>query len=330
MASEVFAELEGARQEYILTHIVNTDVKQLIQNLSPDDRTELFEELPGKLTQRILNLLPNDKRQESLELLGYPEDSIGRLMTPDYIALRPDWSIEKALEFIRERGKDAETIDMIYITDKDWRLIDDIPIRRFILAKEEQNVSDIMDYKFISVNAMEDQEKAYHVMKKYNLNILPVVDSDGVLLGIVTIDDVLDVQEDEINEDFHKVAAVSPVEENYAFASAGLLYKKRIGWLMLLLVTDFLSSGVIAHFQYALQAVIALAFFIPVLIDSGGNIASQSSTLIIRALATGDLTLKKWFSVVKKELLVGIMLGLSLGIILYVRSYFWRGAHRLV
>ncbi len=246
-------------------------------------------------------------------------------MTPDYIALRPDWNIEKALKHIRKRGKDAETINMIYVTDKDWKLIDDVPIRRFILAKQQQLVSEIMDYKFIAINAMEDQENAYHIMKKYNLNVLPVVNSEGILLGIVTIDDILDVLEEEITEDFHKTSAVSPVEESYTFASPGLLYRKRMGWLMLLLVADFFSSSIIAHFQNALQAVIALAFFIPVLIDSGGNIAAQSSTLVIRALATGELTLGKWFSVVKKELFVGIMLGITLGIILYARSYFWRG-----
>ena len=325
LASDVFAELESSRQEFILTHIVNADIKRLIQDLSPDDRTDLFEELPGKLTQKILNLLPIEDRQESLKLLGYPEESIGRLMTPDYIALRPNWDIEKALKHIRKWGKDAETINMIYVTDKDWKLIDDIPIRRFILAKQEQLVSEIMDYKFIAINAMEDQEKAYHLMKKYNLNVLPIVNSEGILLGIVTIDDILDVLEEEITEDFHKTSAVSPVEASYTFASPGLLYKKRVGWLMLLLITDFLSSSIIAHFQNALQAVIALAFFIPVLIDSGGNIAAQSSTLVIRALATGELSLKKWFSVVKKELFVGIMLGITLGIILYARSYFWRG-----
>jgi magnesium transporter len=172
---------------------------------------------------------------------------------------------------------------------------------------------------------MEDQEEAYQRIKKYNLDVLPVVDGDGILLGIVTVDDILDVLEEEITEDFQKSSAIVPIEERYTTVGITTLYRKRVGWLMLLLVADFLSSSVIAHFQGALQTVIALAFFIPVLIDSGGNVASQSSTLIIRALALGELTLKKWFSVVKKELWVGIMLGVTLGALLYIRSFFWRG-----
>jgi magnesium transporter len=324
-SSDVFAEIESARQKYLLNHILNEDIKKIISDLSPDDRTELLEELPGQLTQKLLNLLPPEDRKESLELLGYPEKSVGRLMTPDYVAVRPEWQINKALDHIKDWGKDAETINMVYVTDEHWKLMDDIPIRRFLLAKPEKSVSDIMDKKFVFIEVNEDQEIAYHVMKKYNLNVLPVVDREGVLLGIVTIDDMIDIQEEEITEDFQKTSAVSPVEVNYSFASPYLLYRKRIGWLMILLLTDFFSSSIIAHFQGAIKAVIALAFFIPILIDSGGNIASQVSTLVIRALAVGDLTVNRWFNVVKKELLIGLLLGASLGIILYVRSFFWRG-----
>ncbi len=323
--SDVFAELDPALQEYILRHIANKEIKQIVEELPPDDRTALFEDLPGQLTQKIITLLPAEERKEALQLLGYPEESVGRLMTPDYIAVKKDWSIEKALQHIRKYGKDAETIDMIYVVDDQWKLLDDIPIRRFILADTRQTVADIMDFEFVSINANEDQELAYQMIKKYNLNVLPVTDQNGILLGIVTVDDILDVSEEEVTEDFHKISGMEPIEERYYTVSAPLLYKKRIGWLMILLVTDFLSSSIIAHFENAIQAVIALAFFIPVLIDSGGNIAAQSSTLIIRALATGELSIKKWFLVVKKELIVGIMIGLTLGIILYVRGFFWRG-----
>ncbi len=323
--ADVFSELDPAVQEFILNHFADEEIKALLAELDPDDRTSLFEELPGTFTQKLINFLPERDRKEALELLGFPEDSVGRLMTPDYVAVRPDWSIRKSFEHIKKYGRDAETIDMIYVVDKNWKLLDDIPIRRFILAEAGDLVQNIMDYFFVSIEANEDQEKAYELIKKYNLTVLPVVDKSGTLMGIVTIDDILDINEEEINEDFQKASAISPTEESYYFSSAFALYKKRIGWLLILLITDFLSSSIIAHFENAIQAVIALAFFIPVLIDSGGNIAAQSSTLVIRALATGELTLRNWLNVTKKELIIGLMIGLTLGVILYVRGFFWRG-----
>jgi len=323
--ADVFSELDPPLQEYILTHFADKEIKDIILELDPDDRTALFEELPGELTQKLLNFLSPEERKKALNLLGYPEDSVGRLMTPDYVAVRPNWTIQKCFEHIKKFGRDAETIDMIYVVDDNWKLIDDIPIRRFILAENEQIVEEIMDYFFVSISAYEDQEKTYELVKKYNLTVLPVIDRKGILLGIVTIDDLIDIQEEEIDEDFQKASAISPIEESYLFSTPFNLYKKRIGWLLILLITDFLSSSIIAHFENAIKAVIALAFFIPVLIDSGGNIAAQSSTLVIRALATGELTIRSWFNVVKKELLVGLLIGLTLGIILYVRGFFWRG-----
>ena len=323
--AEVFSELDPAQQEFILTHIVDHSIKELLEDLPPDDRTSVFEDIPGELTQRLMNLLPADERKEAMGLLGYPENSVGRIMTPDYVVVKPDWTVDHAIRHIKKMGEDAETINMIYVEDNRFMLIDDIPIRRFLLADAKQKVSDLMDGEFTSIHATDDQEEAYKVIKKYDLSVLPVTDDEGVLLGIVTVDDILDVLEEETTEDFQKTSAIVPVEEKYYTASPATLYKKRIGWLMILLITDFFSSSIIAHFQNALQAVIALAFFIPILIDSGGNIAAQSSTLIIRALATGSLSIKKWFSVTKKELLVGLMIGLTLGIILYIRGFFWRG-----
>ncbi len=324
-AADVLAELDPAQQEYILTHIIDSHIKELLEEMPPDDRTSVFEEIPGQLKQKLLNLLSPEERKESLALLGYPENSVGRLMTPDYVVVKPDWTVEKAIRHIKKVGADAETINMIYVEDDNLKLLDDIPIRRFLLAESQSKVSDIMDGEFVCLHANDDQEEAYKIIKKYDLNVLPVIDNEGILIGIVTVDDILDVLEEETTEDFQKSSAIVPVEEKYYTASVFRLYTKRIGWLMILLLTDFFSSTIIAHYQDSLKAVIALAFFIPILIDSGGNIAAQSSTLIIRALATGSLTVKKWFLVVKKELVVGIMIGLSLGIILYVRGFFWRG-----
>ncbi len=324
MASEVFSELEPSIQERLVKSLGNAELRKLIVDLSPDDRTELFDDLAPEFAQKILDLLPAQERKEVLQLLGYPENSVGRLMTPDYVSVRPGWAIEKAIQHIRKVGRDAETINMIYVVNSAGKLLDDIPIRRFILAEAEAIVKDLMDEKFIAIHAAEDQEEAYNLMKHYDLNVLPVIDASGILLGIVTIDDIIDVLEEEITEDFQKAAAVAPIEENYVVASPILLYRKRVGWLLLLLVANFLSSGIISHFEYALKAVMALAFFIPVLIDSGGNTASQSSTLIIRSIATGEINIKNWFAVVKKELIVGLLLGVTLGFVIYIRSVFWQ------
>ena len=325
MASDVFAKLEISDQEDLLNRIGNSELENLILNTAYDDRTDLFEDLPGRLTQKILNILPVNERIKSLELLGYPAMSVGRLMTPNYIAVKSNLNIQKAIDHIRSRGRDAETVDIIYVVDNEWKLLDDVPIKRFILAKPDQIVADIMDFNFICIEAKQDQEQAYHLIERYDLTVLPVVDTDGVLLGIVTVDDIIDVLEEEVTEDFHKTSAINPVEEKYTLATPFLLYKKRVGWLTILLLADFISSNILAHYEFALKAVISLAFFIPILIDSGGNTAAQSSTLVIRALATGELTLKKWFQVVRKELLIGLMLGLTLASILYIRSFFWKG-----
>ncbi|HKJ45137.1 MAG TPA: magnesium transporter [Balneolales bacterium] len=324
-ASEVFAELESHNQELVLNTLNDDRLKEIFMELSVDDRTELMEELPGELTQKILNLFTNTERGELMAYLGYPEYSVGRLVTPDYVAVKSDWNVERAIRHIRRRGRDAETINVVYIVDARWKLLDDIPIRRFILADPEERVENLMDGHYISIPATDDQEQSYNLMKRYDLNILPVVDSTNTLIGIVTIDDIIDVMEEEVTEDFQKSSAISPFETSYISTSPFLLYRKRVGWLLILLLADFLSSSVIAHFQGELQAVIALTFFIPVLIDSGGNTSSQSSTLIIRAIAIGELSLGKWFKVIQKELVTGLLLGITLGAALYARSFFWKG-----
>ncbi len=323
-AADVFSELDKLQQRSLLRLMSDQRIKEIISKISPDDRTDLFEDLPGVLAQRILNLLPQNDRREILELLGYPENSVGRLMTPDYVAAKPYWTVKQAIFHIREMGKDAETIDVVYVVDDCWQLIGNVPIRRLILANYQQKITELMD-NVIAVLADEDQEEAVKVMEKYDLSVVPVVDGEGILLGIITIDDIIDVINEEVTEDFQKSSAIEPLERGYTEASPWFLYKKRISWLLLLLIADFLSSSVISHFESLIQTVIALALFIPILIDSGGNTATQSATLIIRALSTGELTIKRWFEVVKKELITGALLGLTLGMVLFVRGFFWKG-----
>jgi magnesium transporter len=323
-AADIFIELDTDQQEHIVQQISSRRLTEIVNELSADDRTEIFEELPGKITQRLLNMLPPTERQMSMELLGYPPDSVGKLMTPEYVAVRSFWTVERALEHIREQGRDAETVDRIYIIDDDWHLLDDLSLRKFILSNPENLVEDMMDYQFISINAIEDQEEAVRKIKKYDMVALPVVESDGVLLGIVTIDDLIDVLEEESSEDFQKISAVTPLEMSYDSATSLDLYRKRVGWLLLLVIANFFSSGVIAYFENVLEAVVILAFFIPVLIGSGGNTATQSATLIIRAVSAGDINISKWFKVLQKELVTGTMLGMSLGFVIFIYIMFWQ------
>ena len=325
LAADVFSELKAKEQKSLLREMSNEHIKEIFLELSPDDRTYVFEELPAKATKRLLNLLPPEERKVAMQLLGYSEDSVGRLMTPDFVAIRSGWTVEQSIEHIRKFGKDAETVNIVFVIDEQWRLLDDITLRKLILANPAEKVETLMDNNFHSIPASEDQEEAVHIMKKYNLIALPVVDSRNVLLGVITVDDIIDVYEDEVTEDIHKGASVIPIEGNYTTTSIFSLFRKRIVWLMLLALAGFLSGSVISGFEGPLGKIIMLAFFIPVLLGTGGNTGTQSAMLIIRALVTGDLTPQKWISVIKKELFVGLFLGIALGIILYVFSYFWQG-----
>ncbi len=313
LASEVFAFLEPRYRDEILHGLSVEETRRLLADLSPDDRVELFEELPGQAVQRLLNLLSPEDLAESLQLLGYPPESVGRLMTPDYVAVRPSWTVERALRHIRSRGRISETINDIYVTSMDWRLLDALELRKFILAEPDQTVEDLMDYGYVSVPVAADRELAVQLIQRYDLDSLAVVDSHGILLGIVTVDDVMDVAEEEATEDFHKTAAVTPLRISYSDASIPALYAKRIPWLLGLVFLSLLSSGIIAAYEQTLSSVIVLAFFIPLLIDSGGNVGSQSATIIIRSLATGDVKLGQWIRTAAKEMGVGISLGITMG-----------------
>lgn len=236
-------------------------------------------------------------------------------MTPDYIAVGPDWSVARALEHIRTRGRASETVDVIYVHDAAWRLIDALPLRRFILADPDTPVQSIMDNAFISLAAHDDRENALRTFQRYDAVALPVVDSQGILIGIVTVDDILDVAEEEFTEDFQKFAAMEPLKEGYWQTSIFRFYRSRVGWLAALVLVSLVSSGVIAAFEGVLAQLVVLSFFIPLLMGAGGNTGSQSATITIRALSTGDLELSDWARVVSREFFVGITLGVSLGLL---------------
>lgn len=323
--TEVFSYLEVQAQNQLIESLTDEETRHILTNMAPDDRTMFLEELPGQITQRLLNLLNPQDLREATQLLGYPEYSVGRLMTPDYIAVRAGWTIAQCLKHIRAIAKKSETVNMIYVTDTSWKLLDALDLKQFILNDPEDLVSDIMDDSFASINAFEDREEAVSIMQKFDKTVLPVVDSDGILLGIITVDDVLDVAEEEATEDFHKGAALAPLERSYRDTSILNLFKKRIGWLMILVFVSLLSSGVIAAFEDVLASAIALAFFIPLLIGSAGNAGAQAATLMVRAIATDDVKLSHWLQTTGREMLVGILLGFIMGSSCYILGLFIGG-----
>jgi magnesium transporter len=314
LAADVFAYVDADVERVLLEALASDETRELLAHLSPDDRTHLLEELPGQVTSDLLRLLSPEDLREARTLLGYPEDSIGRLMTPDYVAVRPDWTIARALEQIRTTGRDSETVNVIYVVDERGRLIDDIELRRIILADPGATVADVMDHSFVSVSAFADRETAVTQIRRYDLVALPVVDSQGVLIGIVTVDDLLDVAIEEATEDFHKVGSVGPIRTSLREAGIGMLYRRRIVWLLMLVFMNIFSGAGIAYFEDTIAAAVALVFFLPLLIDSGGNAGSQSATLMVRALATGDVHMRDWFHLVGRELAVATSMGVTMAV----------------
>jgi len=314
VAAEAFSYLGTKEKDALIRDLTHEETRRLLEDLSPDDRTEFFADLPGQAIQRLMNLLSPGDRKETLQLLGYPEESVGRLMTPDYVAVKKHWTIEQALEHIRDKGSDSETVNIIYVVDDSWKLLDAIDLRKLILAPLGHTVVQVMDDSFVGISAYEDREEAVEWIQRYDLVALPVVDPDGVLLGIVTVDDVMDVAQKEATEDFHKITAISPLKASYSESSVWSLYRKRVGWLVILILVNLLSSGVIAAYEETLATYIALAFFIPLLIGSGGNAGTQSATLVVRAIATGDVKLSQWARIFGREISVGLLLGGTMGL----------------
>ena len=314
LSGEVFSHLDTEAQNALLEELNTDELRQLITNLEPDDRTHLFEELPDRVVQRLLNLLSPADLKAARVLLSYPDESVGRLMTPEYVAIRPDWTIEQALRHIRVRGRDREVVTTIYVTDAYWKFLDAVELPRLILAELDETVKEILEHEAVTLSPYDDREEAVRKMSKYDLFVLPVVGADGVLLGIVTADDVLDVAEEEATEDFHLSAAVEPLKVSYSEAGILSLFRKRIPWLLALVVVNLGAAGVIAAYEETLAALISLAFFIPLLMGSGGNAGAQSATLVVRALATGDVDRSEWWPTLAKEIGVGAILGATMGL----------------
>jgi magnesium transporter len=319
---EAFSYLGERLQTNLLGALTTEETRTILAELSPDDRAGFLEELPGQAIQKLLNLLSAEDRKETLLLLGYPEESVGRLMTPDYVAVRPEWTAEEALAHVRLKGMDSETINVVYVTDARWKLLGVLGLRRLILAKPSERLGEIMEESVIHISALEDRERAVDLIRRYDLVALPVADANGILLGIVTIDDLFDVAVEEATEDFQKSAAVEPLKASYRESTVLSLYGKRVTWLASLLGISIVTTGIISSQTDTLNSAIALAFFIPLLIGTGGNTGNQSATLMIRALATGDIREGQWLKALLREIGIGLLLGITMGLASWVLGFF--------
>jgi magnesium transporter len=322
-AVNVFRILDFPTQERIIKKLPGAKLAELIYLLPPDDRTALFSELKGDAVKKLIILLPAKDRLEALSLLGYREDSVGRLMTPDYVAVKTHWTISRVIQHIRMYGKNSETVDVIYVIDKDGVLLDDLRIREILLADPETKIGDLADNRTISLNVNDPQEEAINVFRMNNRVALPVVDDSNVLLGIVTVDDILWLANEEYTEDIHKIGGTQALDEPYLDMPLLGLVKKRIGWLVVLFLGEMLTATAMSHFQEDIEKAVILAMFVPLIISSGGNSGSQASTLIIQAMALGEITIGDWWRVMRREILSGLMLGIALGFIGFLRIFIW-------
>ncbi len=322
-AADVFTYLSDERQAELLKAMAHEDVANILNAMDPDDRTSLLEELPANVIQHMLNLLSPEERQVASNLLGYEEDSVGRLMTPDFVRIRSEWTVARALDHIRRYGKDSETMSMIYVISESGKLCDDLRIRQILLAAPEVLIQDLMDSRFVSLKATDDREVAVAVFRETDLSALPVTDTQGVLIGIVTVDDILDVAEEEATEDIQKIGGSEALDEPYMKISLPLMVRKRATWLVILFISEMLTATAMGNFEHEIAKAVVLSIFVPLVISSGGNSGSQASTLIIRAMAVGEVHLRDWWRVMRREFLSGLSLGLILGTIGVVRISLW-------
>jgi magnesium transporter len=323
LAADVFEYLDVEAQQELLRCMAHEQVVAILNEMSPDDRTALLEEMPSAAARQLIQLLTPEERRVAQALLGYPEGSVGRLMTPDFVAVRQNWTVKEVLDYVREHGQDSETLNFIYVVDERGKLIDDLRIRNFLLRPLNTRVDEIMDRSFVHLTVNETQEEALNIFRKYDRAALAVVDSNGVLVGIVTQDDMLDVAEEQATEDIQKIGGMEALDEPYMRISLWRMVRKRAGWLIILFLGEMLTATAMANYQDELAKALVLALFLPLIISSGGNSGSQASTLMIRAMALGEVTLRDWWHVMRREIQAGLSLGLILGVIGVIRVSFW-------
>jgi len=327
LAADVFEYLGIEEQQKLLRAMAHEQVVGILNEMAPDDRTALLEELPSDAARKLIRFLTPEERRVATALLGYPEESVGRLMTPDFIAVKEDWTVQQVLDYIRAYGHDSETLNVIYVVNDQGKLVDDIRMREFLLKPLTSSVRDLMQETFVALNVTDSQHDALNAFRKYDRTALPVIDSNGVLLGIVTIDDMLDVAEQEATEDIQKIGGMEALDEPYTTIPFLRMVKKRATWLIILFLGEMLTATAMQGYNSEIERAAILAMFLPLIISSGGNSGSQATTLVIRAMALGELRLRDWFRVVRKELLSGLALGLILGTIGFFRITLWQYLH---
>ena len=321
-AAEVFAELDSDLQMQIVSSMTDDKLQSLLDELYFDDMIDFIEEMPSSVVKRVLENYKNENRSLINQFLSYEEDSAGSLMTIEYLSLKSHWTVRESLNYIRQKVKDLETIDVAYVRDKNRVLIGEISLKNLLLSKDEDIIENVMNKNVLYVTTSTNQEDAIELFKKYDLTVLPVIDKEKILVGIITIDDMVDVIEEENTEDFQKMAAMAPSKEEYLESSVFELAKNRLTWLLVLMVSATFTGSIISKYEDIIEQMVVLAAAIPMLMDTGGNAGSQSSTLVIRGMALGEIKLKDWFRVVWKELRVGIIVALGLGLVNFCRMRF--------
>ncbi len=323
-AASTFKILDFPTQKRIVSQLPSFKTAELLNELQADDRTDFLEDLPKEVLRDLIKLLDPEERMVTLSLLGYPEGSVGRLMLPDYVYVYEHNTVEEVFQIIRKYAKNTETIDVIYVINDKGQLMDDLRIKEFILAAPDKQVHELMDERVIALNVKDDQEYANQVFKMNNRTALPVVDDNNVLLGIVTIDDILWVAQEEFSEDMQKMGGTEALNEPYLEMPLLKLFRKRIGWMVILFIGEMLTATAMGYFQDEIAKALVLSLFVPLIISSGGNSGSQASTLIIQAMAVGEITIADWWAVLRREILSGLMLGCVLGIIGFTRVAIWQ------
>lgn len=334
---EVFPYFDSDLQQEIVKTLGDKELGEVLNNLEPDDRTAILENFPSDLIKHSINLLEEQEKETALNLFGYPKDCIARLMTPLYVQAKPDWTVQRTLDHIKKYGKNAETLTYVYITDKKDKLIDDLKIGQLLMADSQQHLSELMDYNFVSITTTTTMEDGFNIFEKYDRSAMPIVTEDGILVGIVTFDDIFSKIKERDTEDIQKFGGMEGLDLSYTKTPLLELVRKRAGWLVILFLGEMLTASAMGYFDGEIEKAVVLALFIPLIISSGGNSGSQAASLIIRAMALKELHLKDWWYVMKKEVFSGLMLGTILGVIGFFRIMIWQntglydyGSHWLV
>ncbi len=334
-AAEVFAHMDAQEEEALLQVMTEDETRRVLAEMAPDDRTELLDDMPEQVMERLMGLLSPEDRREARELMGYPEGTLGRLMTPDFVWVRPEWTVGELLERVRDQREEAETVNVVYVTDGAGRIQGVISARGLLWASPEQRAEEIMYRAVVHLPAMADREEGVRTAERYDLNVLPIVGADGVMLGIVTVDDLMDVAEGEFTEDMFRLAGIAWSDEEVGRsarildASLPQVLKLRLPWLLVALAGGLMAGGVVGRFEETLEAIVFLAFFIPVVMDMGGNVGTQASTIFVRGFALGHITPENVWRHVWREGRTGLSVGIIVGIVAGATAWMWQGMMEL-